>query len=53
LREGLRLGFIIEPTSAVVFKALRELKPSGNTVVVLTGSGLKATGEVYNLLAGS
>ncbi|MFP3310474.1 MAG: pyridoxal-phosphate dependent enzyme [Caldivirga sp.] len=53
LREGLRLGFIIEPTSAVVFKALRELKPSGSTVVILTGSGLKTTNEIHSLLAGS
>lgn len=53
LREALRLGFIIEPTSAVVFKALRELKLSGNTVAILTGSGLKVINEVYNLLMGS
>ncbi len=52
LREGVRLGFIIEPTSAVVFKALKELKPGGITVAVLTGSGLKLSNEIYKLIYG-
>ncbi|ABW01903.1 threonine synthase [Caldivirga maquilingensis] len=52
LREGIRLGFIIEPTSAVVFKALKEVNLSGTTVVILTGSGLKLSNELYRLIYG-
>lgn len=52
IREGLRLGFLIEPTSAVVFKALSELRPNGRTVVILTGSGLKSTLDLYRLVVG-
>lgn len=50
LRELLRMGFIVEPSSAVVwaaFKALNERGITRNTVMPLTGSGLKY-GEVLS-----
>jgi threonine synthase len=51
-----RAGFYVEPTSASAVAALRQLhatgivKPEEVTVVVLTGSGLKATQTVAELM---
>ena len=51
-----RAGLYVEPTSASAFAALRQLratgvvKPEQVTVVVLTGSGLKATQTVAELM---
>lgn len=49
LKKAVRMGLYIEPTSAVVVAALERLKPSGDTVAVLTGSGLKAAEEIGRL----
>lgn len=49
LKKALRMGLFIEPTSAVVMAALEKVQPS-NAVVLLTGSGLKATEEIGELL---
>ncbi len=40
-----RLGFYVEPTSALVWEALKAIQPeaSGPIVLVLTGSGLKSS----------
>ncbi|WP_367182617.1 pyridoxal-phosphate dependent enzyme [Thermococcus sp.] len=49
LRELRKLGFLVEPTSAVVYPALmkllreRAVAPGSKVVPVLTGSGLKLT----------
>ena len=54
LRELLSMGFIVEPTSAAAwaaFKALREKGYARDSVVVLTGSGLKYA-EVLEVEAG-
>jgi threonine synthase len=37
-----RLGFYVEPTSAVVAAALLRVRPQGTVVAALTGSGLKS-----------
>ena len=50
LKEAYRLGFLIEPTSAVVFKARDVVK--GRPVFILTGSGLKSIRDVYGLVRG-
>ncbi len=44
IKEVLRMGFIVEPSSAAVWAAYKALKESGDVgdaVLVLTGSGLK------------
>lgn len=44
IKEVLRMGFIIEPSSAAVWAAYKALKESGDVgdaVLILTGSGLK------------
>lgn len=44
IKEVLRMGFIVEPSSAAVwaaYKALKELGDVGDAVLILTGSGLK------------
>lgn len=57
LRMSCRAGFFIEPTSATAPAALNRLiaagtiKPSEMTVVVLTGTGLKASSTIDSLLA--
>lgn len=49
-------GFFVEPTSAVVTAALPELRargllsPDGETVVIFSGSGLKATDRLADLI---
>ncbi len=58
--EGLKMlakqGFFVEPTSAVVVKALEKfvkncvLKKDGKNVMVLSGSGLKAAGELSKII---
>lgn len=49
LRKALQLGLFIEPTSAVVMAALEKVS-SDKTVVILTGTGLKAAETVRELL---
>ena len=57
LRKLCGLGLFVEPTSATAAAALSRLAASGaiaageRTVVVLSGSGLKAAGAVADLLA--
>ncbi len=44
IREMLRMGFIVEPSSAAVWAAYRALEDAGDagdSVLILTGSGLK------------
>ncbi len=44
IKEVLRMGFIVEPSSAAVWAAYKALKESGDVgdaVLILTGSGLK------------
>lgn len=60
IREGLQVlahqGMFVEPTSAVVVKALENLQRAGRlsekeqTVVILTGNGLKALSEITALV---
>ncbi|GAA3919980.1 pyridoxal-phosphate dependent enzyme [Actinoplanes auranticolor] len=56
--ELARRGLYAEPTSSIVVPAIREfvrrgtLRPGGTTVVILTGSALKAGDAVGRLLAG-
>ena len=50
-----RLGLFVEPTSATVLLALDQLRErravlDGTTVMMLTGSGLKATAQVEKWL---
>lgn len=57
LRELWRQGFYVEPTAAVGAAACRTWllnggEPAGEVVVLLTGSGLKATDTIGALLAG-
>jgi len=55
LKKLARIGFYVEPTSAVVAAGLSELIMSGeiksdeSTVVILTGFGLKATSKILEL----
>ncbi len=47
------MGFIVEPSSAVVWAAYKELNRRGivdEAVLVLTGSGLKYVGEITGML---
>jgi threonine synthase len=52
LKELIKLGFYVEPTSAVVAAALLQLRRKGiisaeaQPVLELTGSGLKATDKL-------
>jgi threonine synthase len=52
LKKVSKLGFYIEPTSAVATAGLSQLitkkiiKPKDSTVVILTGFGLKATDKI-------
>jgi threonine synthase len=48
--ELARRGLYAEPTSAQVLPALRAFAPKGRTVMILTGSGLKAPDAVTTLL---
>lgn len=58
--EGLRMlasqGLFVEPTSAIVAKALEKFVKNGivkegeKTIVVLSGSGLKAAGELSKII---
>lgn len=54
LRELVKMGFLVEPTSATALAALRKLAESGalggSVVVPLTGSGLKVCEEIERLL---
>jgi threonine synthase len=56
LRDLARQGIYVEPTSAVAVAgvrqllARREIQPGETTVVMLTGSGLKATDAIRGLL---
>ncbi|MGD2250349.1 MAG: pyridoxal-phosphate dependent enzyme [Candidatus Methanofastidiosia archaeon] len=50
LKKALHMGLYIEPTSAVVVAALDKMPSSEKVVGVLTGSGLKATHEIRQLL---
>jgi threonine synthase len=50
LKKALHMGLYIEPTSAVVIAALDKMPSSKKAVGVLTGSGLKATHEIRQLL---
>ncbi|MBU7041998.1 MAG: pyridoxal-phosphate dependent enzyme [Theionarchaea archaeon] len=50
LKQALKKGLFIEPTSAVVFAALTQLSRKEDVVCVLTGSGLKAVQELGALL---
>ncbi len=52
LKKSFTMGLYIEPTSAVVVAALEKLNPPDGTVVILTGSGLKATDTVRQLMRG-
>ena len=53
---AINAGLYVEPTSATVGAALtelmitRQIKPAETTVVILTGSGLKATQRIGELL---
>jgi threonine synthase len=40
------LGFIVEPTSATAYAAFKKVKPDGNALIPLTGSGLKLLDEL-------
>ncbi len=57
LREALRNGFIIEPSSATVFSALRKLVENryidrgSKVVLILTGSGLKVVDKIYEAMS--
>ncbi len=58
LRELIRMGFIVEPTSATTYagllKALEEgLVGSDNVLLPLTGSGLKMLGDLASLITPS
>ncbi|MBU7014951.1 MAG: pyridoxal-phosphate dependent enzyme [Theionarchaea archaeon] len=50
LKKAVSLGLFIEPTSASVMAALRKVDPSKSRAAVLTGSGLKATREISDIL---
>ena len=56
LRDLLRAGFFVEPTTAAAAAGLRRLlaegtiRPGETTVVVLTGSGLKAVEKIGQIL---
>lgn len=56
LRSLARMGFLVEPTSAVVLPAIEKLRAEGlldageRVLVPLTGSGLKAAEKVARLL---
>ena len=49
-----RMGFFVEPTSAIVWRALKELAGSmpGPVVAILTGTGLKSYGSPKESLNG-
>ncbi len=49
LTKALAMGLFIEPTSAVVMAALKRLELTGRTVVILTGTGLKAAEKIREL----
>jgi threonine synthase len=54
LKELLRMGFIVEPSSAVAwaaFTALNEAGDASDSVVILTGSGLKYAEKIRELAA--
>ncbi|BAN90405.1 pyridoxal-phosphate dependent enzyme [Aeropyrum camini] len=57
VRTALRKGFLIEPSSAAVFAALEVLREKGilpgDTILVLTGSGLKYASLLEKLSAGA
>jgi len=46
LMELRDLGFIVEPTSATAYAAFKKVKPEGNALIPLTGSGLKLLDEL-------
>jgi threonine synthase len=56
LAELLGCGYYVEPTSATALAGLRKLQasgdvdPAGRNVVVLTGSGLKATAAIGDIM---
>lgn len=50
LKKAFTMGLFIEPTSAVVMAALEKVQPPKRTVAILTGSGLKATREIGELI---
>ncbi len=58
LKTLMASGFFVEPTSATAAAALRRLvadgaiADGGRTIVVLTGTGLKAAGRIAEILAG-
>lgn len=55
LMELRELGFIVEPTSATVYAALKQsikegfIKPGNKVMLPLTGSGLKLVGELIEI----
>jgi threonine synthase len=50
LRELLSMGFVVEPSSAVVWAAYRALEGKiGEAIVILTGSGLKYYRELEGI----
>ena len=50
LKRAVSMGLFIEPTSAAVVAGCEKVDPEGVTVVVLTGTGLKAVQEMETLL---
>ena len=54
LTELIKMGFIVEPTSALAYAGYKKLletyiPPDENTLIILTGSGLKMLGELHNI----